>query len=76
MQKRITVDISEVTYEYLKAGKKIRGSSVSFEANALIEFAMKEKHRKKKTVPLEGGAEKNIQISDNPPVGNKSESRG
>lgn len=48
MKKRITIDVSEVTYEYLKAGKKIHGSSISFEANALIEFAMKEKHRKKK----------------------------
>ena len=46
--RRITVDISEVTYEYLKAGKKVRGSSISFEANALIEMAMKERHRKKK----------------------------
>lgn len=48
---RITVEITEETYEYLQAGKKIRGSSLSFEANALIELAMKERHRKKK-LPL------------------------
>ena len=53
---RISVDVSEITLEYLKAGRKIRGSSLSFEANALIEFAMKEKHRKKKSVPLNDAA--------------------
>jgi hypothetical protein len=46
MQKRITVDVSEATYEYFEAVKKSRGVSVSFQANALIELALKERNRK------------------------------
>jgi hypothetical protein len=46
--KRITVDVSEDTMSYLEAVKKQRGSSITFEANALIESAIKEKTRKKK----------------------------
>jgi hypothetical protein len=46
--KRITVDISDDTLEYLKEVKKTNGSSVTFEANVLIEQAIKERNRKKK----------------------------
>jgi len=41
--------VSEDTYSYLAAIKKQRGSSVTFEANALIEQAIKERNRKKKS---------------------------
>lgn len=46
--KRITVDVSQDTMSYLKAIKKQRGSSITFEANQLIEAAIKERNRKKK----------------------------
>lgn len=47
--KRITVDVSNETHTYLAAQKELRGSSVSFEANALIELAINERTRKRKT---------------------------
>lgn len=47
--KRITVDVSEETHQYLVDQKNQRGSSVTFEANALIEQAIKERNRKKKS---------------------------
>jgi len=46
--KRITVDITYETMSYLEAIKKQRGSSITFEANQLIESAIKERNRKKK----------------------------
>jgi hypothetical protein len=47
--KRITVDISDDAYIELNARKTNSGSSISFEANALIVWAINEKKRKKKT---------------------------
>jgi len=56
--KRITVDITDETMSYLEAIKKQRGSSITFEANQLIEAAIKERNRKKKpngsSTPTEG----------------------
>jgi len=49
--KRITVDVSEDTYQYLKGQKDQNGSSISFEANILIVNAIAERKRKKK-LPL------------------------
>lgn len=46
---RISVEVSAETLQYLAAQKKLRGSSISFEANALIEQAIKERNRKKKS---------------------------
>ena len=46
--KRITVDISDDTHAYLEELKKMNGSSVTFEANALIELAKNGRIRKKK----------------------------
>lgn len=45
---RITVDLDLFTYQYLVGQKDQRGSSISFEANALIQQAIKERNRKKK----------------------------
>ena len=56
--KRITVDVSEDTMSYLEAVKKIKGSSITFEANALIEQAIKERNRKKK-LPLSDASKEN-----------------
>lgn len=47
--RRITVEVSDDTFGYLAGQKNLRGSSVSFEANQLIEQAIKERNRKKKT---------------------------
>jgi hypothetical protein len=52
--KRITVDINEETYDYLKGQKDQKGSSISFEANVLIMNAIIERQRKKK-LPLQNG---------------------
>ena len=71
---RITVDLDLFTYQYLVGLKDQRGSSISFEANVLIQQAIKERNRKKKTVPLGGESEKNIQVPDNPPVGDQGKS--
>lgn len=49
---RITVDVTESTHEHLADQKKLRGSSISFEGNLLIEAAIKERNRKKKSVPF------------------------
>lgn len=49
--KRITVDVSQETYDFIEARKKQKGSSISFEANILIEYTVKEIKRKKK-LPL------------------------
>lgn len=46
--KRITVDVSDDMYRLLDEKKKDNGSSISFEANALMEWAIKEKSRKRK----------------------------
>lgn len=45
MDKRITVDVSEDTYRYLDDIKNHRGISISFQANSLIEQAIKERNR-------------------------------
>lgn len=58
--KRITVDVSDETYEYIKSQKDQKGSSISFEANVLIVNAIIERQRKKK-VPLQHG-NKNIPV--------------
>jgi hypothetical protein len=58
--KRITVDVSDETYEYIKSQKDQKGSSISFEANALIVNAIIERQRKKK-LPLQDGS-KNIPV--------------
>lgn len=50
--KRITVDVSDETYEYIKSQKEQKGSSISFEANVLIENTIRERQRKKK-LPLQ-----------------------
>jgi hypothetical protein len=50
--KRITVDVSDETYEYLSGQKVQKGSSISFEANVLIEYAIRDRQRKKK-LPLQ-----------------------
>lgn len=50
--KRITTDVSDDTYEYLKNQKDQKGSSISFEANVLIVNAIIERRRKKK-LPLQ-----------------------
>jgi hypothetical protein len=42
---RITVDVSDSTYQYLEGIKTLRGISVSFQANQLIELALKERAR-------------------------------
>lgn len=46
--KRITVEVSDETDKYLTAQKELRGTSISYEANILIEQAIKERNRKKK----------------------------
>ena len=57
---RITVDLDIFTYQYLVGLKDQRGSSISFEANQLIQQAIKERNRKKKHVPLtDAGKEDN-----------------
>jgi len=58
---RITVDVTESTYEYLADQKKLRGSSISFEGNQLIEAAIKERNRKKK-LPLSDASKDNNQV--------------
>lgn len=58
--KRITVDVSDETYEYIKSQKDQKGSSISFEANVLIMNAIIERQRKKK-LPLQD-AGKNVQV--------------
>lgn len=49
--RRITVEVSDDTFGYLAGQKDLRGSSVSFEANQLIESAIKERIRKRKISP-------------------------
>lgn len=49
---RITLDVSVLTYQYISELKKENGSSISFEAVRLLEQAIKERNRKKKSVPL------------------------
>jgi len=52
---RITVEVTDETMSYLKVIKSQRGSSITFEANSLIEQAIKERNRKKKKdIPLRG----------------------
>jgi hypothetical protein len=53
--KRITVDVSQDTYDYIKNQKDQKGSSMSFEANVLIVNAIIERKRKKK-LPLRDDA--------------------
>lgn len=48
---RISVDLDLFTYQYLVGQKDQRGSSISFEANQLMQQAIKERNRKKK-LPL------------------------
>lgn len=60
--KRITVDVSEETMSYLKAIKEQRGSSITFEANQLIESAIKERNRKKKSVSLSDASKEDHQV--------------
>jgi hypothetical protein len=45
---RISVDITPETEKYLIGQKLSKGSSISFEANQLIEFAIRGRNRKKK----------------------------
>lgn len=45
---KISVFVSDETFRYLEEKKKTTGSSITFEANALIEQAIKEGNRKKK----------------------------
>ena len=45
MSKRITVEVSDDTNEYLEAIRKLRGISISSQANYLIEQAIKERNR-------------------------------
>lgn len=45
---RISVDITPETEKYLIGQKLSKGSSISFEANILIEQCIKERNRKKK----------------------------
>jgi hypothetical protein len=52
---RISVDITPETEKYLIGQKLSKGSSISFEANLLIEQTIKERNRKKKP----NGAETN-----------------
>jgi len=54
---RITVDLDLFTYQYLVGLKDQRGSSISFEANALIQQAIKERNRKKKSNAKEDNSE-------------------
>lgn len=49
---RITVDVSKETYDYLVSQKDQKGSSISFEANVLIEYTIRDRQRKKK-LPLQ-----------------------
>jgi hypothetical protein len=49
---RITVDVSKETYDYLVSQKEQKGSSISFEANVLIEFTIRKRQREKK-LPLQ-----------------------
>lgn len=58
---RITVEITKDTYEYLVDVKNQRGSSISFEANSLVEQAIKERNRKKK-LPLRDADKKDHTI--------------
>lgn len=55
---RITVDISNDTYNYIADLRMQSGSSISFEANKLLEAAIKERNRKKK-IPLPDGSKEN-----------------
>lgn len=56
---RITIDIDLFTYQYLVGQKEQRGSSISFEANALIQQAIREKKRKKKSNVKEDNTQHN-----------------
>jgi hypothetical protein len=49
---RISVDITPETEKYLIGQKLSKGSSISFEANVLIEYAIRDRKRKKK-LPLQ-----------------------
>ena len=53
---RISVDITPETEKYLIGQKLSKGSSISFEANILIEQSIKERNRKKngRSKPEEG----------------------
>lgn len=46
--RRITVEVSDETYDYIESAKKSKGVSISFQANQLIEQSIKERNRKKK----------------------------
>lgn len=46
---RITLDVSIITYQYVLQLKEENGSSISFEATRLLEQAIKERNRKKKS---------------------------
>lgn len=48
MIKRITVDVPQEVYDFLKVRKEQKGSSISFEARVLIEYTIREINRKKK----------------------------
>jgi len=50
---RISVDITPETEKYLIGQKLSKGSSISWEANLLIEQAIKERNRKKNGRPKE-----------------------
>jgi hypothetical protein len=57
---RITVDVTQEVYDFIKTRKDQKGSSISFEANILIEYTIREIKRKKK-LPLHNGSKE-----DNP----------
>lgn len=59
--KRITVEITDDTYLYLEDLKKLNGSSVTFEANALIELAKNGRIRKKKNYSIQPDSYKSSQ---------------
>lgn len=47
--RRITVEVTDDSYIQLKEYRNNKGTSISFEANLLIESAIREKNRKKKS---------------------------
>lgn len=59
IMEKISVFVSDETFKYLEDKKKAVGSSITFEANALIEFAIKEKTRKKKSNAKEDHSQHN-----------------
>jgi hypothetical protein len=58
---KISVFVSDETFKYLEDNKKAKGSSITFEANQLIEAAIKERNRKKK-LPLSDASKDNSPV--------------